>query len=239
MNIILFKENEQDKKLSIDDNRAKHIINILKCSSGDTINIGVINGPKGKAVITNIDNLGIEFSFKLEKEIPELYPLTLICGLTRPQSIKKILKEATALGAEKIYFTATERCEKSYISSSIWKNDYFKRYLILGAEQAFCTRLPEVKTFYSLNLCLKEILSLDATLIALDNYEADKSLTAISKLKSRVYLAIGSERGWSDNERNMLRKNDFKLFSIGKRILRTETACVSGITMLLSKMGHI
>ncbi len=239
MNIILFNDNEKDIKLAITDNRAKHITGILKSKAGDSIDIGIINGPKGKALIKSIDNTGIEFDITLDQDIPELYPVTLVCGLTRPQSVKKILKETTALGVEKIYFTAAELGEKSYISSKIWKDDYYKRYLILGAEQAFCTRLPEVKIFYSLDFCLKELSTSNQSLFALDNYTAGKSLNSVKNIKHSAVLAIGPERGWSDNERSILRNNDFKVYNIGKRILRTETASVAGITILLSKMGYM
>jgi 16S rRNA (uracil1498-N3)-methyltransferase len=239
MNIILFNKDECSGKLHTSDSRARHITGILKSSPGDTLEIGIINGPRGKAVVKTIDNEGIELEFILEKTVPELYPFTLICGLTRPQSVKKILKETTTLGVAKIIFCGTEKGEKSYIESKIWKNEYYKKYLILGAEQAFCTRLPEVKVFHSLKHCLNKGSFAGNSLFALDNYESCKSLTSVPQNFNNPVLAVGSERGWSGKERETLINTGFELYNIGRRVLRTETACVSGITILLSKMGYI
>ena len=54
-----------------------------------------------------------------------------------------------------------------------------------------------------------------------------------------MIAAIGSERGWTDKERELLIKNGFSLRSMGNRVLRTETAATTAVALILSKMGVI
>jgi RsmE family RNA methyltransferase len=52
-------------------------------------------------------------------------------------------------------------------------------------------------------------------------------------------LAVGPERGWSARERQFLMDSGFRSYSLGKRVLRTETACSAGTAVLLGRMGLI
>ncbi|MCK5199364.1 MAG: RNA methyltransferase, partial [Spirochaetales bacterium] len=75
--------------------------------------------------------------------------------------------------------------------------------------------------------------------IVLDNIEPDVKLSEYNPGDSSCLLAIGSERGWSERERKLFKKHGFVFAGLGSRVLRTETACTAGITLLLSRMGLI
>ena len=51
--------------------------------------------------------------------------------------------------------------------------------------------------------------------------------------------AIGSERGWTDTERDLLARDGFSLLSMGKRVLRTETAATVSASLILAAMGKL
>ena len=74
-------------------------------------------------------------------------------------------------------------------------------------------------------------------LIALDNVRPEGSLALLSSAGQRMVLAVGSERGWSDKERDELEKAGFLRLSMGSRALRTETACVAAAVLALEKSG--
>ncbi len=160
----------------------------------------------------------------------------MIIGLPRPPSARRILKDLTTQGADTLHFVATDKGEKSYLKSRLWTEGEYERLLQEGAEQAFCTRLPEVVIHESLTTCIEQLG--DATdRLALDNYEAAMPLGTFQASQERCVLAIGSERGWSAAERNLLRKNSFELVNLGDRVLKTETACIAGLTLILHKMS--
>ncbi len=236
MNLILFQEKELTGKISIFDKRAKHILSILKCKKNDEFDIGKINGPRGKGKIKAITNESIELSYYWEHAIPPLFPISLIIGHPRPQSVRRILKDATSLGVKALYFIGTEKGEASYLNSKLWKQNQYTQYLIEGAEQAFTTRIPKVEIFASLAKFInsKEIIG---NCIALDNYENSIFLSKYSPVMGEYFLAVGPERGWSDKERNILRNSDFLLAGLGERVLKTDTASIVGTTILLSKLN--
>lgn len=240
MNILLFDSRELQTYLPPEDLRVKHIKEVLRMSKGSQLFVGIINGARGKATIVEDNNKGLFFEIDWEPDLPKSLPITLIVGLPRPQTGRKILEECTSLGVSRIFFFASEKGEPSYATSKLWQTDEWKRHLIKGAEQAFTTRIPEVTHFEDLRSCLHFLKAEDAhnTLsIALDNYEAPLSLTQTLQTKDSYTLAIGSERGWSKDERNLLRESKFALAHLGDRVLRMETACVSGVALISSRLG--
>ena len=76
-------------------------------------------------------------------------------------------------------------------------------------------------------------------LIALDNVRPEGSLALLSALGQSMVLAVGSERGWSDKERNELEASGFLRLSMGERALRTETACTAAAVLALEKIGAL
>lgn len=252
MNIILFEEeliNAGIIKLERNDERSIHIKKILRAKEGDSVEAGIINGDTGRALIKQIDDSGIILSFRPDTPPPGLHPLTLVLGLSRPPTVKKVLKEATALGVQRFLLCTTENGEKSYRDSNLLSPENIRKVLIEGARQACCTLLPELSFHYSLNQGLEALSPSEGAepyaAVALDNYEAEMSLTAYWKntppgggLQSTV-LAVGSERGWTANERLLLKTKGFTLCSLGPRVLRTETASIAGAALCLSGMGLV
>ena len=80
--------------------------------------------------------------------------------------------------------------------------------------------------------------------VALDNIEPTASLqgflssqfSADEAKTAGVVAAIGSERGWTANERNLFRERGFTLCGMGERVLRTETAATTAVAIILSNM---
>jgi len=258
MNLILFNENEirwQGENLPAviilpdTDSRAVHIRKVLKGAEGCHFDAGIINSKRGKAAIDSISADSITISFIPDTEPVGLFPLTLLLGLSRPQTVKKVLKEATALGISRFLLARTDLGERSYAESSALKPDKINSLFIEGAQQAFCTSIPEYRIEVSLESAIRTIKSGEAPslrLIALDNYEAVIKLSEYwessepqQNPEAETILAIGSERGWTSRERDILRTAGFTLASIGERVLRTETAAIAGTALCLSGMGKI
>lgn len=165
--------------------------------------------------------------------------LTLVIGLPRPQTARAILREATSLGVAALHFVTTDKGDPNYANSTLWQSGEWRRHLVLGAEQAFCTRIPDVTFNNSFSAVITDLSVLGMGRIALDNYESPKPLSELVPTESAVTLAIGPERGWSAPERDFLRQNEFTLSHLGTRVLRTETACIGAIFLLKAKRGWL
>jgi 16S rRNA (uracil1498-N3)-methyltransferase len=237
MNLVLFEKDEPGVLLRVSDPRAQHVIRILRLREGDSFDCGVINGRKGKACIVSCTAEIMKLELMLTEDPSPLHPVTLVIGLTRPQTAKKILREATSLGVSRIVFAATSKSEPAYCLSSLWERGDYLRYLLEGASQAFSTLLPSVEARKDLGtLILGES---DCNRLACDNYEATVGLSTCEYEYPKTLLAIGPERGWTNRERDILRDSGCTLVSLGKRILRSETACVTALSLALAGMGLI
>jgi RsmE family RNA methyltransferase len=240
MNLILLTKAELDAGLDHADERIIHIRDVLKCGPEDWFDIGIIDGARGKARMTLSEDGSAVFDYSMGEAPPDLFPITLIVGMPRPQTARRLLREMTSIGVRRLWFAVTDRSEKGYASSKLWTTDEYKRHVKQGAEQAFCTRLPDVQRFDSLNEAVAAASAQgDGDRIALDNYEAKGRLAEWHPTDNGggVTLVLGAERGWSGSERDMLRTNDYDMFDLGNRVLRVETAAIAASTIVLAKLG--
>jgi 16S rRNA U1498 N3-methylase RsmE len=76
-------------------------------------------------------------------------------------------------------------------------------------------------------------------LIAADNVRPEGAMSRTASTRRPVVLAIGSERGWSDRERDLFEEAGFLRLSLGSRALRTETACVAATVLAIEKIGEL
>ena len=188
--------------------------------------------------------LSLTFSWD-KNEPPPLPPVTLVIGLPRPQTARKILNEATSLGVSEIHFVTTGRGEPSYAQSALWTTGEYRRHLIAGAAQAFCTRIPRVTFGATLAETITALAAAQpgAHRIALDNYESPAALSdhlrKLSPAPASLILALGSERGWTAAERAQLRTAQYAFAHLGARVLRTETAATAALSLALARLERL
>lgn len=242
MNLVLFEPPELAAPLPRADPRARHIIDVLRRTPGDTFDAGLVNGPLGKATLTGITDAALTLAFAPTHEPSPLPPVTLIIGLPRPQTARDILRDATTLGATRIHFVVTERADPNYATSTLWTSGEWRRHCLTGAAQAFDTRIPEVTWTYTLATALASLPGTpsgsSAHRVALDNYEATVPLKACHLSNEKTAeaagfsaLAFGPERGWGAADREALRAAGFTLAHLGTRVLRVETAVVAALAI--------
>jgi 16S rRNA (uracil1498-N3)-methyltransferase len=230
VNLILLEADEADGHLAASDPRAVHLLRVLRRKEGDRFDAGIVDGPRGKGTIVAIGPDGIQFRFEPVAEPPALDPIHLVVALQRPQTARKVLGEATALGVSSIRFFQSEKGEPDYASSTLWSTPEWRRHLMDGAAQAFDTRIPQVSHARSLAEAVAA-LPAGCSGIGLDNYEGTRRLTA-GLANAALALAFGPERGWSASERTQLRAAGFELAHLGTRVLRTETAVVAALAIV-------
>ncbi len=235
MNLLLLNDDRPRALLPAGDPRAIHLRDVLRFGVGSGLDVGCVNGPRGRAVIETLGAEGITLSITWGAPPPPLPPLRLWIGLPRPASAKRILSEATALGVAEMVFFAPGRGEKSYADASLWKDGEWRETIRQGAEQAYSTRIPEVR----LAGTLTELLAEPGTgkRLALDNYEAAGPLPGALPNAGPLTLIFGAERGFTETERSALRAAGVPLAHLGERVLRTETAVLAATSLALAALG--
>ena len=238
MNLILFDDTFESVRLEGSDPRAQHLRKVLRAEVGTLVFVGFANGPRARAKVVSIENDG-----SLELEVigtepgPAALPITLLIGLPRPHTAKRILFEAASLGVAGIHFFEAERGEPSYAQSSLWRTDEWRERIRLGTEQAFSTHLPQVAMHADVQSAITA-LDVAEVRVVLDNYEAAGPLgSVLPDGGASAVIALGPERGWSPSERDVFRRNGWKLAHMGAHVLRAETACVAAVSATAAQLG--
>ena len=257
MNICLFSNEEINKSLSIKDERGEHIVKILHKKAGDTFTAGIIGGQSGTATINSITDSDISFTFEPIGDGKPLTNLKMIIGFPRPIQLKRLLRDIAALGVKEVHLTGTELGEKSYMQSNLVERGTAYNMLLDGTVQAGSTHVPELFLHKTLKECLEvcessvaEEYSHHTLRLALDNVNPkcalNQAIEDIPCMKcdhpcgegKTVFAAIGSERGWTNKEREMLEEYGYIRCGMGNRIMRTETAATVAGSVILNRLGY-
>jgi RsmE family RNA methyltransferase len=235
MNIILIEKQEiQGARVLLVDRRAKHLVKVLQVQPGDTVRIGIIDGPKGCGKVMA---LAVRFPFQVELEVefaadmPEKPAIDLLLALPRPIMLRRIFSQAAALGVGTIFIINAQRVEKSFWSATLLQEEEYRLHLLQGLEQAVDTRVPEVFVYDRFKPFVEDVLpgrikGYSHLLIAHPN-SPNTLKTVMMERPERVLLAVGPEGGWIDYEIDRFAECGFTAFSMGERILKVDTAVVA------------
>jgi RsmE family RNA methyltransferase len=253
VNLILFEAHELGKALPRRDERTIHLLKVLKKKTGDTFDAGILEGNRGTGRIEAIRLDGsLVFSLEPEESPPPRLPLRMAVGFPRPIQLRRLLRDLSNLGVGEIDLLGTDLGEKSYRETKLLLDGGARSALIEGAIQARDTCLPKLSVYDSLDLWLGERPwdtpppdslarrpRISPILIAADNVRPEGSLALLPGIRAAMVAAVGSERGWSDRERDALEAAGFTRLSMGSRALRTETACVAAAVLAMEKIGAL
>lgn len=259
VNLILFEHHELGKSLPRRDERTIHLLKVLRKKAGDSFDAGIIGGQRGSGIIEKINLDGsIMVSLRLDETPPPRLPIRIAVGFPRPIQIRRLLRDLSNLGIAAIDLVGTELGEKSYRDTRLLDDGGARAALIEGAVQSRDTTIPMLSAFTRLEDWLRErpwdqpvrpagLCAANSNtrgqpiplLIAADNVRPEGAMSRLSPTRRPVVLAVGSERGWTDRERDLLEAAGFLRLSLGSRALRTETACVAAAILAMEKTGAL
>ena len=222
MNIILFDPQEIGRPLPRRDERTVHLLKVLHKKVGDDFDAGVLGGSLGTGHIDAIRLDGsVFFSLKLGEAPPKRAPIRVGVGFPRPIQLRRLLRDLSNLGLAAVDLMGTELGEKSYRDTKLLTDGGARAALIEGAVQARDTVIPVLEAYPDLAAWLEarpweRSLGLGPLLIAADNVRPEGAFVHLSRMERSMVLAVGSERGWSDRERDMLEGAGFIRLSLGR-----------------------
>ena len=248
MNLLLFTSEEMSPEglLVIRGSRAEHLRRVKQVTVGSRIRTGVLRGRLGYAMVSEIGPSHVTLSDIDCNEVAPERNVTLILALPRPQTLKKVLETAAAMGVSRLMLINSARVEKSYFSAKILKRENIEHHLLLGLAQGVTTLIPEVSLHRSFRSFLDEELPLDFRESSGACHEGIGLLAhpvgarSLAELEAAipfgcsrpVYTAVGPEGGWNDYETGRFLRLGFYPCSFGPRILRVETAVCAILSQL-------
>jgi len=226
MNLILLFDEDfvGPQRVQVRGRRLQHVATVHRAGVGDTLRVGRFNGRLGTGVIAQLTGDVLVMDVRLDREPPPALPATLLLGLPRPKSLKKIVQAVTAMGVKRVVLMNTCRVEKSFWRSPVLEDPALREQMILGLEQAGDTIAPAISLRRLFKPFVEDELPalISGSLSLLAHPGADTPCP--HDVRCPVTLAVGPEGGFVGYEIDKLGALGFELVGLGERRLRVEHA---------------
>ena len=225
-----------DKIVRIEGQDVNHIKNVLRMKIGEELSFS--NGVDGKEyrcgiVAMDKECITCELRFIKEDGVELPSEVYLFQGLPKADKMELIIQKAVELGVHTVVPVATKRCvvklDDKKAKSKILR---WQGIAEAAAKQSKRRIVPEVKDVMSFKEALSFVKDFEVKLIPYELAEdMSKTKEIISALQSgqKIAIFIGPEGGFEEAEVSAAMENGVEPITLGKRILRTETA---GFTVL-------
>lgn len=221
----------------LDGEEFEHAKNVLRLGVGDEVVLLDNSGKEYTAVIASVEKramvlnvLGIQTGDKEAKE-----RVALVFGyLKNADKNEFIVQKAVELGVSEIIAFSSE------YSSAYMNENKLERLNKVSKEAAKqCMRSIAPKVEYAKTLCaaLERVGDYQNKLFACEF--ASKSQTDVSSILGSTAIVIGSEGGFSRAEEELANEKGFSSVTLGKRILRSETAAIALTSIVMFSLGEL
>lgn len=230
------------KRVFITGQDVNHIKNVLRMKIGEEINVS--NGTDGKeyrcAVLEMTDDtVTCELRFIKEdgNELPS--KVVLFQGLPKADKFELIIQKCVELGVTEIVPVAMKRCVmKVEEKKEAKKVERWQAIAEAAAKQSKRGIIPTVSGVATYGEALKKAQELDIILLPYEMADADsmgKTREIIQNIKpgQSIGIFIGPEGGFDDSEIEKAAAAGAQTITLGKRILRTETAGLTVMSWLM------
>lgn len=235
MSKFFVKENQiNNDKIHILGEDVNHIANVLRMKKEDEVQI--CNQETGENYITKIisfskDKIECEIVKKIIETVESNVDITLFQGIPKFDKMELIIQKNTEVGVKKIIPVLMERTVVKLDEKTANKKiERWQKIAEVAAKQSMRDIIPEIENIIKLQDITKQ--DYDEVLVAYENEEKNMLKQELKKLQGKdrykIAIVIGPEGGISEKEIEILKNMGASFVSLGKRILRTETA---GIVM--------
>lgn len=232
MNLLLLRESErfEDGTFHVEGERAAHVRTVLRAQVGDTIAVGLLEGPLGRGRVVSMDAGVVVLACTFESNVPERSSFDVALAVPRPKMLRRILFAAAELGVDRLVLFRSWRVERSYLESQVLTEDTWLPPLLDGLMQGKNTRLPRVEFVPTFNAFLQDVLPTSKAPRFVLHPGGKPSLRSEGKGKGTIIL--GPEGGFIEREVDGLVATGCTQRTLGPRILRVETAFVYALAAL-------
>jgi 16S rRNA (uracil1498-N3)-methyltransferase len=241
---FLRKKNFHAKRALIDGRELAHMRKVLRLVPGDRITVFDDSGWEHEAVIRSFTaeqgELEIIRSYQPERE--SSLDVTLALGLTKGEKMDFVIEKATELGVQSILpFTSTYAVPKLDEAKIAKRVDRWQKIALAAAKQCGRTQTPEILTLHDYRKLINESPpgALKLLFWEKEQHQSLYQLHAKQTNAEAVLIAIGPEGGFTAEEAETARAQNFELIRLGRRILRAETAAVAAIALVQFLWGDL
>jgi 16S rRNA (uracil1498-N3)-methyltransferase len=227
-----FVEKFEAQRAELRGEAAEHLGRVLRAEPGQLYELS-----DGEQVwlgrIEKISRAAIGFAL-IERIAAEESALRikLLLSIVKFDRMEWCLEKATELGVMEIVPLAAARSEKALILAAAKRSSRWRRIMIESAQQSRRLRPPSLAEIAKVEDAF-DAAKESVKILLSERVDASPLREILHGVSAKeVYLAIGPEGGWTDAEFAAATKNGFREASLGREILRTETAVIASLAIL-------
>jgi 16S rRNA (uracil1498-N3)-methyltransferase len=233
-NIYVSSHLDENASITLDDQAAQHIIKVLRMKKGFALQLFNGDGCYYPATIATIDrrNVTVKTQDRIFCESESNLHTHLAIVMSRGDRMDYAIQKACELGVNHITPLTSERCEVRLDDQQEDKRiKRWQQIAVSACEQCGRATVPTIAQVEN----LENFVSANATNEALKlvlHHRDTQDLAKVSPAPERVIMLIGPEGGLTSDEINHATQNNFMACTLGPRVLRTETAPVTILSVL-------
>ena len=165
--------------------------------------------------------------------------VSVYVAFPKADKLEHVIQKATELGAREIIAFPSSRCVSRPDEKSLKKKlERWQKIALSAAQQSGRGRIPQVLVLNSFSAALSRAAQADRALLFYENEDAYTLKMALEGSYRTVSLMVGPEGGLEEAEVSQAQEAGLKICSLGKRILRCETAPLCALSAVMYDAGE-
>lgn len=228
------------EKIYLNEEQSRHITKSLRMKKGDMLTVCTGDGNDYGCIIDDINKDGARLAvcYKQASDSEADIKVSLYQGVPKGDKFEDIIQKCTELGVYEIIPVLTKRCvSRPQEKQAEKKRQRYARIALEAAQQSGRGIVPEIKKMTE----LKTAVSQCEAEIKIVFYEGGgEPLSALIKKGAKsAAVFIGPEGGFEKEEVELLKQNGAVAATLGKRILRAQTAPVAALSAIMLLTGNL
>ncbi len=222
------KENVKGNLIYIDGQEARHILNVMRLRENDKVIVFDGTGKEYTGFIKQARPklLTVEIISTRTPKIEAIPEITLAQAMPKKEKMDYVIEKATELGVHSIIPLVSERTIVRFENDkAIDRLTRWKKIAIEAAKQCGRTDVPEIKNVQKFYNVIDGVDKFDMALMGCLSEDTIAFKEAVSDFKTgKIIVFIGPEGDFTPDEILMAKDTSCKFISLGKRILKSDTA---------------
>ncbi len=224
---------------------SRHLSRVLRARAGDEITVVSANRVFSAEILTVGETVTVRLNSELQAYTESALELILLQGLAKGERMEIVIQKAVELGVDKIIPVA---CERSVVrlaaDKAAAKQARWQKIADAAAKQCGRTKLPQITQPMSMSAAIAALPADCRIIMPWEEADGDGvGVTMAAAMREpapkAAALIIGPEGGLTAEEAALAEAAGARLVTLGKRILRTETAAIVGVTIVMYAWGDL
>ena len=233
---VYYKEFSPTDKILIDNkSKINHLRNVLRLKEGSKLDVFDGKGSSSICKIVSLEKkkIVLEQIGDTEFQQPERINLTVLLPYIKKENLLFAIQKVTEIGVSNISLFRPENIDQSINKKDLSKiNEKALSIITQACEQNGSNIVPDFQIYEALSSAIDH----DSFSIFFD-LDATNDFQSIKSVEDSITLITGPESGFSKKEREFLNATTGHNISLGKNILRAETAPITALSVIKSNLG--